>query len=141
MDEENPALEGLINPALPASSALHTAQNIQRMREYYSRLTRESENIQVRAIRRGLPHLNLVVTDACSVAVLTLYSVRYDYSPLWQCPSDAPLYGSLAEEFEALWQANAPDALAASMPRVRVRPQTTADSVGPRRRGRAPAQL
>jgi hypothetical protein len=37
-----------------------------------------------------------------------LFSRKTLYSPLWRWSRESPLYDTMAQEFEALWQANDP---------------------------------
>lgn len=108
--QDNPCLRSLINEAAVATGTTyeHVQEEISSVAEFFAGLSNESENIESRQIMTGCPHLQLARTDQVGMYVPYLYSETTNFSPLWRCPADHPLYPMLAQEFESLWQVNAP---------------------------------
>jgi hypothetical protein len=103
---DNPSLPELINPRVPEQSLDYVLHAIAEMMDYFRAIARASPNVEVRQIRYGCPHFQLTRTDQVATAVHYLYSESTHYSPLCQYSPGSPLYSTLAQEFEALWQGN-----------------------------------
>jgi len=107
MDPANPAMDSLFNPAIPELNSKQVERDIESMCEYLDLISQECENVEVRQIRTGVPRIHLTCNDDRAVVITYLYSERSGDSPLWECNSDSQLYGTLRQEFQAFWQANA----------------------------------
>jgi hypothetical protein len=111
MHKDNPVLGHLINDTLlEAKDFATTLHTLGTMEQYFSKVAADNPHIEVRQIRRGCPHFGLTRSDSYALAAQYLYSERLSYCPLWRCTPISPLYGMLANEFESLWQVNAPPA-------------------------------
>jgi len=111
--KDNPVLGHLINETLlEAKDYATTLHTLGTMEQYFSKIAANNPNIEVRQMRRGCSHFGLTRSDNYALAAQYLYSERLSYCPLWRCNQTSPLYGVLTNEFESLWQANAPPAVA-----------------------------
>lgn len=110
MHEDNPALPQFINQILLNKNYDAMLYNVRDSFDYFSRLASEAPNIEVRRIKVGCPHFRLTRTDRVALLTPYLFSEKGDYSPLFECVSNSPLYAMAEQEFEAIWQANSTDA-------------------------------
>ena len=110
MHKDNPVLRHLINDAIPEARYSSVTNEIDEVRQYLSDTAEQEPNVEVRQMLQGCPHCQLTRSDQSVVFIPYLYSERSHYSPLWQVPQDSSLYTIMAQEFESLWNANAPAA-------------------------------
>lgn len=108
MHPENPALPQLINTSLDDESLDDITQAAKTMYIYFADLAEEYRHFEVRQILRGSPHFQLVRSDQYAMTTLYLYRGSPNDGPLLRCPHGSKLYRSFADEFEAVWKANAP---------------------------------
>jgi hypothetical protein len=111
MDPANPSLAGLINDTVRDEQLTDVRALLDNMRSYLFGITEGHPNIEVRTIVVGAPHLNLVVADQRAIGIQYLWAERANMSPLWEAEKSSPLYTTFAREFDAFWDANAPDAV------------------------------
>lgn len=107
MDPANPTLRHMINDAVDDPLALIVA-GAKRMVRYYLDLAKLNPNLEVRLIRSGSCHFKLAINDLEAVAIHYLYSDRPSASPTIRADAGTPVYEVLRQEFESLWEANAP---------------------------------
>jgi hypothetical protein len=98
----------MINPEIDEYGWQDLVREVDTMFEFFSRLAGAAPNVQVRQIRHGCVHLQITRGDELAVATQYLYSERSRHSPLLRAERSSPLYQTFANEFEALWRANAP---------------------------------
>lgn len=110
MHKENPVLRHLINDAIPEARYNSVINEIDEVLRYVSDIAEQEPNVEVRQMIEGCPHCQLTRTDQSLVFIPYLYSERSHYAPLWQAPQGSPLYTIMAQEFDSLWNANAPPA-------------------------------
>lgn len=108
MHEENPLLRELINDAIPEVNFSNIVRDASDMFGFFSGIAEGTTNIQVRRITSGCPHCQLTRSDQVAAYIPYFYLERAQFTPLWHCTSDSPLYGLVAREFEALWRVNDP---------------------------------
>jgi hypothetical protein len=65
----------------------------------------------MRQMRRAYAYANIIRTDVNALYIPYLFSVRSNRSPLWKCTVESPLYQTVTDEFNAVWDANSPEAL------------------------------
>lgn len=106
MHEENPTLPGIINEDLPGQSLTTIKEQLRDMVDYFNELAGQSDCIQVKQIKKGVPNFQLILTDQNALCLQYLYSRQGNESPLLQYPAGSPLYGVLADEFETIWDLN-----------------------------------
>jgi hypothetical protein len=114
VDPDNPSLSHSINDALEDEGLDILRQRIAGMYELFRGLADQTENIQVRKIAVGAPHMQVARTDHHAVCIPYLFSEQPAFSPLIWCSADHELYAAIAQEFASLWEANAASALGAS---------------------------
>jgi hypothetical protein len=108
VDADNAALPHSINEELEDEGIDLLRRRIAGMYEVFETLAQQSENIQVRTITTGCPHMQVARTDRSAVCIPYMYSDQPGNSPLIRCNADHELYKAVAQEFESLWRANAP---------------------------------
>jgi len=106
MDSKNPALPEMINRLIPEVILDDVVHEIDEMEKFFSGAASASPNLQLRKVLHGCPHFFMARSDHHAVFIQYLYSEESEYSPLWECTAASPLYAVMAQEFEALWQAN-----------------------------------
>ncbi len=110
MHKDNPTLRHLINDAIPEARYSSVINEIDEVFSYFSDIAKQEPNVEIRQMLRGCPHCQLTRFDQRAMFIPYLYSERSHYSPLWEVPQGSPLYAVMAQEFESLWKANAPEA-------------------------------
>lgn len=108
MDPENVALPQLINLRIKIGGLAPIFEAARGGYAFYSDLASNHPNIQVRSIREGCLTHQIVRSDGVMVVGLRLYSQGTSQIPLFECSSGSPLFRTIAEEFDALWESNAP---------------------------------
>lgn len=79
--------------------------------QFYSELGQTAPTVQVRQIKRGIPHFFLTRTDQHAVVIQYMNSQEWGHGPTWRCPASAKLYRGMVTEFEFLWkQGSSPSA-------------------------------
>lgn len=109
MHEDNPALPQFINRNLMQKSYESMLVNNREMTNFFTGLAAQTPGMEVRRIRHGCPHWRLTRTDQVVAMIPYFYSEKVDYSPVWEVRAGTSLYALAQQEFEALWQANAPE--------------------------------
>jgi hypothetical protein len=110
---DNPVLPHLINRGIAEEDLATTQAELESMAAYFNGVAGSHPNIEMRQILDAYPYANLLRTDLHAIYIPYLFSSRSNRSPLWKCNSDSPLYQTVTAEFEAVWIANAPEALEA----------------------------
>jgi len=110
MHPENPSLREVINDSVQEDSFDSVVDDAQRIFKFFSKLEKEHENVHVRQMLKGCPHLQLLRTDRHALCIPYLYSDTTRAGPLLKCEREHHLYGTLEREFESLWRANEPTA-------------------------------
>lgn len=114
MHPENPALPQFIDPGHKIGGIEHLATEIRGMHGVFTEMAAIQPNIQVRQVRRGCLTNQIVKTDDLMLLSLLLYSRGTFQSPLLECSPQSPLYQAMEEEFNALWNLNAPEGMNAT---------------------------
>jgi hypothetical protein len=107
MHPDNPALRQLVNASVEQSAFDHLRGDAQYMFDAFASAGNGNPNFAVRQISTGSPHFQLARSDKRAVSILYLYSQLTRMSPLLQCDDAHPLYATLRDEFQSLWDANA----------------------------------
>jgi hypothetical protein len=107
MHPDNPVLKLMIHDAEGDLNYQAKVKDVEVMERHFAQLARRTENIAVRTMRRGCPHLSITRTDQMASLVLHLFSEKLRYCPMWIFPHGSRVYNVLAQEFETLWQLNA----------------------------------
>jgi hypothetical protein len=105
MHPDNPAYLQYMNPRLKLDLRNSNAE-LEAAAGFFAELAAEYPSIQVRRMRVGLHHQQIVRVDAKMLASLVLYSEVTNRSPLFDCSEDTPFYRAMLEEFDSLWHAN-----------------------------------
>jgi hypothetical protein len=108
MDPQNPQLEHLVNSGISGQSIERVRRNIDDMSRFFEDAIRGLPSAQLRYMKKGGQHFQLVLTDRVALLNQYLFSETSRHSPLWTIPSALPLYKTLQQEFHALWELNAP---------------------------------
>ncbi len=109
MHPEHSALREMVMDSEADSTNYDTKiKDIEIMEKHFARLTRRAPAIQVRQMRHGCPHASITRTDHVVAFILHLFGEKLRYSPMWIFPSATRTYEVMTQEFEALWQLNAP---------------------------------
>lgn len=107
-DAENEGLRYRDRLAMNERDDTAMADDIRTMTRYFAALSSQNDGISFRQIRFGMPPFRVTRTDQLVTFVPYLYSEPGGYSPLWQAASGSALYRLMQNEFETLWEANAP---------------------------------
>jgi hypothetical protein len=114
MDPSNPALQQSINEAIEDESIDLLCRTIGEMSDVFRGLADTQESVEFRTIRVGCPHMQVARTDRYAICIPYMFSAGPEVSPLIRCSSEHELYAAVVREFEALWAANPPAAIAAA---------------------------
>ncbi len=106
MDENHYALPHLINNKLPGESDNSIKERIQDMYSHFSLLSDKSSNIEVRQIKEGIVHFQIIISDSEALCLQYLFSRIGSESPLLRYPAASPLYEAIQDEFNTLWELN-----------------------------------
>lgn len=116
MEAEHPGLAVMINSTLPSEDLLSVRRQTNRMAEHFQAIAHNSATFQVRRLREGMPHFQLIVTEETVLVLQYMFSRGTADSPLQQFPGGSELHLAFKREFEALWAANEPIDEAAPAP-------------------------
>lgn len=111
IDAEHPGLSTMINPRLPSEDYESVKRSTAKMADHFASIAQKASTLQVRRIREGMPHFQLIVTEKTALVLQYLFSRSTGDSPLQQFPAGSHLHRAFREEFEALWNANSDDVL------------------------------
>ena len=100
MHKDNEILQRLLYDERNLDSVAH---DINESYSYYRGLAASVPGMEVRQIRKGIPHFFLTRTDKHAVIIQYLSSATWGSGPTWRCPADSQLYNVVAQEFEYLW--------------------------------------
>ncbi len=107
MHPDNPALPQFINNRVAIGGYEQVAAQIKSVFTFFTDLSAEQSNIQIRQIRRGCIHQQLTKNDDWMLLVPLLYSNSPSHCPLMECSRQSVFYKIMQEEFEHLWVLNA----------------------------------
>lgn len=107
MEAEHPGLPTIINHRLPSEDYESVKRSTARMVDHFESIARTAPTLQVRRIREGMPHFQLIVTEETALVLQYMFSRGTADSPLQQFPAGSQLHRAFRGEFEALWEANA----------------------------------
>lgn len=108
MHQENPALCQFVNSNLKVGGVQHVAAEIESTHLFFRQLAATNPNIEVRQIRSGCLHQQIMRADDRALIALMLYAETSAQLPLLEVSSHMPLHQTMVGEFEALWNLNAP---------------------------------
>ena len=74
--------------------------------DFLDLISTTNSNVEVRQVKKGIPHLNLTITDGSAVMIQYLKSKEWGGGPLWKVASGSSLYTILKDEFETFWNMN-----------------------------------
>ncbi|MEW8693081.1 MAG: toll/interleukin-1 receptor domain-containing protein [Candidatus Thiodiazotropha endolucinida] len=100
MHQDNDLLKGLLYSEKSYISVIH---DIQENYAYYSDLASKNSNIEVRQVKKGIPHFFLTRTDQHSIIIQYQSSQTWGSGPTWRCHAGSDLYNVSIAEFEHLW--------------------------------------
>jgi hypothetical protein len=102
MHPENELLTGLLYNARKLESVL---TDICESYDFYTGLATQAPHgrIEVRLIRKGIPHFFLTRSGLCAVIIQYQSSQEWGAGPTWRCAAQSTLYDAVAKEFEHLW--------------------------------------
>jgi hypothetical protein len=107
MDAENPALASMINTNLPSEDLEAVKRHTARMADYFHGIAaKHADTFEVRRLRRGLPHFQLMITEKTALVLQYMFSRGTADSPLQQFPAGSQLHRAFSEEFQNLWRLN-----------------------------------
>lgn len=106
VDPASDALVSLFSGELADRTLASVRDDIERSREFFSRICAREPGMQLRMVRRGVPLFQSTRTDEEVLFVAYLYSQPTAYSPTWRGRCGTSLYDAVAAEFQALWSAN-----------------------------------
>jgi len=107
LDRQSPTLPHLVRDSELQRRYEPKLKDIENSEVHFAQLAKHSPNIAVRRMRIGCPFVAATRTEHLAVCVQHFFSEKLRYCPLWECPRGSRLYELLAQEYEALWQANA----------------------------------
>ena len=113
MHEDHPALASVINEELPIQRLEGIRTQIRDMHHHFSQMAKSHPTLEVRKIVHGLVHNQLTLTDRKVLLLQYFFSRIGSDSPLLEYPAGSPLYDVVSEEFNLLWERNAPAAISA----------------------------
>ena len=108
VDPANAALRQSINETLEDESFDLLCRDIGESLRVFQELAASAENIEVRSVRVGLPHMQVALNDHHAVCIPYLFSEQPSASPLLRARADHELYRAAAQEVASLWEANGP---------------------------------
>ena len=106
MHKDNPSLSKMINPNITEMSYDEISLNIEKNYDWFSNLSKESENIEVRQIRNGMPFHTQYINDEFGIYIPYFFSETTGYTPLWKANNGTHIYKLLLKEFDILWSIN-----------------------------------
>ena len=106
MHEANPALQHFMNTDLKLKPRISDAE-VETSWAFYDQLARSASGVEVRRMRVGSCHQQLLRFDDRLLASLVLFSTTTNYSPMLECSDPSTVYRVMLDEFETLWRANA----------------------------------
>jgi len=110
MDAANDALPQLNQRGLSVQDHAALTASIAASHSFFSGVADGHANVEVRLLRKGIPHFQLNRFDDCAIAVHYFYSFAPDLVPTIRAAHGTPLYEAWTKDFETLWQLNADDA-------------------------------
>jgi len=111
---DNPTLPHIINEALTEVTLDGVIHEIEDMWKFFSNIAKQSPNVLVRQVHNGVMHCQTTRSDRYAVYLPYAYSRRRRDCPLWRCNAGSVLYDLVEKEFDAIWEVNAIDSVAAS---------------------------
>lgn len=108
MDEAHPALSVMLNAGLPSEGADGLKRTTAAVMKSFEEIGRTATTLEVRRLRRGMPHFQLVVTDRMALVLQYMCSRVADSSPFQAYSFKTELHAAFRDEFKLLWDANAP---------------------------------
>jgi len=102
---ENPALPMYYNPSVTVALA-QVGPDIISTNAFFRKLATAYPNVEVRQMRTGCHHQQLVRVDDRLFASLVMYSETTRRYPLIECKSPSSFFQAMVGEFDALWDAN-----------------------------------
>ena len=108
MDEAHPGLEVIMNAGLPSEGADGLRRTTAAVMKMFAEIQQTAASLEVRRLRRGMPHFQLVMTERIALVVQYLCSRSTEGSPLQAYSSKTELHEVFLAEFNQLWDANAP---------------------------------
>ena len=106
MEADHPGLDTMINRRLPSEDHEAVKRSTARMADHFANIAKSAPMLQVRRIREGMPHFQLILTEGTALVLQYMFSRSTGDSPLQQFPAGSELHKAFREEFEALWSCN-----------------------------------
>jgi hypothetical protein len=106
MEAEHPGLATMINHRLPSEDYEAVKRSTARMADHFANIAKTAPTLQLRRIREGMPHFQLILTEETALVLQYMFSRGTADSPLQQFPAGSELHNAFREEFETLWNAN-----------------------------------
>ena len=104
LSPENPAMEALMNEKDHQGNIERTKEGIRETTEFFTKMSENSDMIEIRHIQKASPHQTMMFNDFHTVVIPYLYSNATFLSPLFDFPKSNEMYDVFAGEFESLWK-------------------------------------
>ena len=109
MDGAHPGLSALINVRLPAEDLEAVRRQAERMAMFFESLAAQfPRTFEFRRIGEGIPHFQLLLSEQTALVLQYMFGRGTSASPLQQFPKGSQLHRAFREEFDTLWEINAP---------------------------------
>lgn len=105
-DPDSDALPTIFSGELAQRTLASVRDDIERSREFFSRICAREPGVQLRMVSSGIPLFQSTRTDEEVLFVSYLYSQPTAYSPTWIGRCGTSLYDAVVAEFQAIWSAN-----------------------------------
>lgn len=106
MDVENSSFRGFLNSNVTSVDLDGQRASLRQVRDWFMGALDGSVNADVRALRRGALHQQLVVSDNRCLISPYLYSANTGHSPCLEVKSTSEIYNTFMHEFCTLWDLN-----------------------------------
>jgi hypothetical protein len=110
MHGDNPALSAMLNDRISQHASEHVGTLASSVRSHFRSAFGNRPNAQIRAIRKGMLHQQIIISDDRALVTPYLYSLDTGRSPRIDSRKGAGIFDAALREFNALWSLNARNA-------------------------------
>lgn len=107
MHVDNPALAAMLNTRISTHTAEQVGTLAQAVRDHFRSVIGNRPNAQVRGVRRGMLHQQIIITDDRALVTPYHFSSDTGRSPRIDARKGSGIYEAALREFNALWNVNA----------------------------------
>jgi hypothetical protein len=108
MDDEHAGLAPMMGAGLLTETAESVKSRTAAVLKSFGDIARAAASLEVRRLRKGMPHFQLVVTERMALVQQYMCARAADSSPLQAFSSRSELHEAFRDEFNLLWDANGP---------------------------------